>query len=163
MPQTMSRSDRHVWMSRSDRHAWTYRKKTNPQRLKICTRPASEAADHESTVQNRAAELKALAAAKKAIQQMTTGAASVTYDSSSSFLQIENIDSVNSNIRTGVDLANFEALSRLKKRKHSMRPQRHPTPPPSDAAPRSVAAVTIAREGERQDGPPKKNPKPGRW
>ena len=74
-----------------------------------------KAADHESTVQNRAAELKALAAAKKAIQQMTTGAASVTYDSSSSFLQIENIDSVNSNIRTGVDLANFEVVNLVRK------------------------------------------------
>jgi len=49
---------------------------------------AARAADHETSVANRADELKAIAAAKQAIMEMTGGAQGIVYNSAS-FLQLQ--------------------------------------------------------------------------
>jgi len=73
-----------------------------------------KASDHSVSTQGRADELKALATAKKIIQQSTAGAESQSY----SFLQVAS----NSQLHTGADLRNFEvinALKRLAEQQHS--------------------------------------------
>merc|ERR1719160_986370 len=67
------------------------------------------AADHEGSTAGRAAELKALAEAKKIIQSSTSGAEGQTY----SFLQIAS--SSLSGIHTSADLRNFEVVTAIKK------------------------------------------------
>lgn len=70
--------------------------------------------DFEAETKSRAEELKALAVAKKAIIESTSGADSLTYGlnqeevSAMSFFQID-LDQTNE-IHTGADLANFEAV-----------------------------------------------------
>merc|ERR1719298_343265 len=61
----------------------------------------TKAEDFELEMKSRAEELKALAEAKKIISEMTGGATSQTY----SFLQVTS----QSRLKTGADLANFEA------------------------------------------------------
>jgi len=76
----------------------------------------TSASDHEASMAGRAEELKALAKAKKIIQQTTTGAEGQTY----SFLQIAS--STFSGLRTSADLKNFEvvtAIKRLAEQQHS--------------------------------------------
>jgi hypothetical protein len=73
-----------------------------------------KASDHQVSTQGRADELKALATAKKVIQQSTSGAESQSY----SFFQI----SANSKIHTAADLRNYEVVDtvkRLAKEQHS--------------------------------------------
>jgi len=73
-----------------------------------------KAADHSVSTQGRADELKALATAKKIIQQSTSGAEGQSY----SFLQV----AATSELRTGADLRNFEVvnvLKRLAEQQHS--------------------------------------------
>merc|ERR1719316_850222 len=65
------------------------------------------ASDHEVSTQGRADELKALATAKKIIQQSTSGAGGQTY----SFLQVAS----SSQLHTGADLRNFEVINALKR------------------------------------------------
>merc|ERR1719456_1249893 len=67
------------------------------------------AAAHDQSLKSRAEELKALAEAKKVIQDMTGGAESRTY----SFLQIGS--EAHSAIRNRVDLVGFEAVNVIKK------------------------------------------------
>merc|ERR1719265_2371668 len=73
-----------------------------------------KATDHSVSTQGRADELKALATAKKIIQQSTSGAEAQSY----SFFQV----SVTSQLQTGADLRNFEVvnvLKRLAEQQHS--------------------------------------------
>merc|ERR1719272_1017876 len=73
-----------------------------------------KASDHSVSTQGRADELKALATAKKIIQQSTAGAEGQAY----SFLQV----AATSLLRTGADLRNFEVvnvLKRLAEQQHS--------------------------------------------
>jgi len=73
-----------------------------------------KASDHSVSTQGRADELKALATAKKIIQQSTSGAEGQSY----SFLQV----AATSGLRTGADLRNFEVvnvLKRLAEQQHS--------------------------------------------
>jgi chromosome segregation ATPase len=73
----------------------------------------SLATDHQVSTQGRADELKALATAKKIIQQSTSGAEGQTY-----FLQVAS----SSMLRTTSDLRNFEvvnAIKRLAAQQHS--------------------------------------------
>jgi predicted nucleic acid-binding Zn-ribbon protein len=73
-----------------------------------------KAADHSVSTQGRADELKALATAKKIIQQSSSGAEGQSY----SFLQV----SATSSLRTETDLRNFEVvnvLKRLAQQQHS--------------------------------------------
>merc|ERR1719265_2355002 len=65
----------------------------------------TKATDFEAEVASRAEELKVLAQAKKIIIEATGGATGQTY----SFLQLK------SQLRTGADLANFEAVKYVKK------------------------------------------------
>lgn len=67
----------------------------------------SLASDHEASMNARAAELKALAEAKKILSETTAGAESQTY----SFLQVFQ----GSNLQTRADLANAEVVSLIKK------------------------------------------------
>jgi len=60
--------------------------------------------DFEAETRSRAEELKALAAAKDAIESKTGGADSISY----SFLQLSQ--DTNLKLKSGVDLANFEAV-----------------------------------------------------
>jgi len=72
------------------------------------------ASDHQVSTQGRADELKALATAKKIIQQSTSGAEGQTYF----FLQVAS----SSQLRTTADLRNFEvvnAVKRLAAQEHS--------------------------------------------
>jgi len=72
------------------------------------------ASDHQVSTQGRADELKALATAKKIIQQSTSGAEGQTYF----FLQVAS----SSKLRTTADLRNFEvvnAVKRLAAQEHS--------------------------------------------
>jgi len=62
--------------------------------------------DFEAEVKSRAEELTALAAAKKAISSMTSGADSLSY----SFFQLSQDAANNMKLSSGVDLANFEAV-----------------------------------------------------
>lgn len=80
----------------------------------------SRSADHEASKKSRAEELAALAEAKRAITEMTTGAASHTYGAS--FIQLDAQAEQGSRLHTRVDLANFEVvnlLRRLSKQEHS--------------------------------------------
>jgi len=74
----------------------------------------TSAADHEATVHSRAEELKALATAKKAIVESTSGATDRQY----SFLQIvaasDNSYNTGTGLRTGNDLVNFEIINVVK-------------------------------------------------
>jgi peptidoglycan hydrolase CwlO-like protein len=65
----------------------------------------TKAQDFELEMKSRAEELKALAEAKKIITEMTGGATSQTY----SFLQV----TAQSRLKTGADLANFEAVRKV--------------------------------------------------
>jgi len=67
----------------------------------------TKAQDFEAETASRAEELKAIAAAKKVITEMTGGATSQTY----SFLQV----TTSSRLRTRADLANFEAVKYVQK------------------------------------------------
>jgi len=67
------------------------------------------ATDHETSNGGRAAELKALAQAKKIIQQSTAGAGAQTY----SFLQLSSSSS--SRIHTSIDLSNYEVVQTIKR------------------------------------------------
>merc|ERR1719235_1861152 len=67
----------------------------------------SLATDHQVSTQGRADELKALATAKKIIQQSTSGAEGQSY----SFFQI----SANSKIHTAADLRNYEVVDAVKR------------------------------------------------
>lgn len=77
---------------------------------------AETARDHEASVASRAEELKALAAAKQALQDMTSGAVSVTYNSAF-FLQVDGSRHAlsGSNLRSRADLANFEVVNLIRK------------------------------------------------
>jgi len=80
----------------------------------VSTDCMTKASDHSVSTQGRADELKALATAKKIIQQSTSGAEGQAY----SFFQVAQT----SNLRTGADLRNFEvvnALKRLADQQHS--------------------------------------------
>merc|ERR1719158_2245522 len=80
----------------------------------ISTQCMSLASDHQVSTQGRADELKALATAKKIIQQSTSGAEGQTYF----FLQVAS----SSQLRTTADLRNFEvvnAVKRLAAQEHS--------------------------------------------
>lgn len=65
----------------------------------------TKAEDYEVEVKSRAEELKALAEAKKAITEMTSGAESLSYGLDQVSLLQEH-----SELHTGADLANFEAV-----------------------------------------------------
>ncbi|CAK0845909.1 unnamed protein product, partial [Prorocentrum cordatum] len=66
----------------------------------------TRAQDFEAETKSRAEELKALAEAKKAVKESTEGANSLAYGfAQTSFLQL-----VRSDLKTGADLANFEAV-----------------------------------------------------
>lgn len=73
----------------------------------ISTDCMEKASDHTVSTQGRADELKALATAKKIIQQSTSGAEGQSY----SFLQV----SATSQLRTATDLKNFEVVNVLKR------------------------------------------------
>jgi len=75
---------------------------------------ATAARDHEASVANRAEELKALGAATKALKEMTGGAVAVAY-SAASFLQFDGQVNGASDLRTTVDLANFEVVNLIRK------------------------------------------------
>jgi len=68
----------------------------------------TKAADHETTLANRADELKAIGAAKKVLSEMTGGAQGVTY-TAASFLQVDG------ELHTRVDLENFEVVNLVRK------------------------------------------------
>merc|ERR1719428_1062117 len=78
----------------------------------------TKAEDFEMETQARAAELKAIAKAKKIIQEMTGGAAGQTYslaeddDDDTSFLQVS--------MKTHSDLASFEAVRRVETLAHQL-------------------------------------------
>merc|ERR1719217_674025 len=65
------------------------------------------AADHEATMKSRAEELKALALAKEALTETTSGAVSQSY----SFLEVTS----GSALQTRADLANAEIVNLVKK------------------------------------------------
>jgi hypothetical protein len=67
----------------------------------------SVAADHDATVKSRTEELTALAAAKKALLETTSGAAGETY----SFFQVDS----SSKLHSRTDLANAEIVNLVKK------------------------------------------------
>merc|ERR550514_1122904 len=72
----------------------------------------TRAEDFQAATKSRGEELNALAAAKKAITDMTSGAAEQSYSlAQTSFLQF----SEDSRLRTGADLANFEAVRFVRK------------------------------------------------
>jgi len=77
----------------------------------------TKAQDFEAETQDRGAELKAIATAKKIIQEMTGGAGGQSYslaqDGEASFLQVE--------MKTSTDLANFEAVHRIEALAHQLR------------------------------------------
>jgi len=76
----------------------------------------TSASDHQTSTTGRAEELKALATAKKIIQQTTAGAGAQTY----SFLQIGSNSGFK--LRTSTDLSNYEvvlAVKRLAEQHHS--------------------------------------------
>lgn len=72
--------------------------------------------DYEAETKSRNEELKSLAAAKQAITESTGGADSIAY-AGSSFLQLANIQmgETHASIKTGADLANFEAVRYIRK------------------------------------------------
>mmetsp|Transcript_3072 Transcript_3072/g.8034 ORF Transcript_3072/g.8034 Transcript_3072/m.8034 type:complete len:700 (-) Transcript_3072:77-2176(-) len=67
--------------------------------------------DYQSGEKARADELKALADALKVLRDMTGGADGVVYGGAASFLQIAQ----QSSLKTGADLANFEAVRFVRK------------------------------------------------
>jgi len=73
----------------------------------ISTECMTLASDHSVSTQGRADELKALATAKKIIQQSTSGAEGQTYF----FLQVAST----SQLRTAADLRNFEVVNVVKR------------------------------------------------
>jgi len=62
--------------------------------------------DYEAATKSRAEELKAIAEAKKVLVENTGAAGDLTY----SFLQVVQHDASDSELQTGADLANFEAV-----------------------------------------------------
>jgi len=82
----------------------------------VSTDCMTSASDHEVSTQGRADELKALATAKKIIQQSAAGAEKQAY----SFFEINSL--TNSHLRSASDLRNFEvvnAVKRLAQEQHS--------------------------------------------
>lgn len=77
----------------------------------VSTDCMTTASDHEVSVNGRAAELKALATAKKLIQSSTS------FQQASSFFQISSASSSSSgsNLRTSSDLKNFEVVNVVKR------------------------------------------------
>merc|ERR1719498_285655 len=71
----------------------------------------TQAEAREESKKSREEELKALAEAKKVIEEMTGGAEARTY----SFLQLEATTETHLQIRTRVDLVGFEAVNVIKK------------------------------------------------
>jgi hypothetical protein len=72
----------------------------------------TKATDNEMSVKSRDEELKAIAAAKKALLENTGGAAEVTYgDVAESFLQLVGADAQGSGLKTHTDLINFEVVN----------------------------------------------------
>jgi len=69
----------------------------------------TKAIDNEMSVKNRAEELKAIAAAKKALLDKTGGAAQQVYGSS--FLELDHNDKQGSKLKTRLDLINFEVVN----------------------------------------------------
>merc|ERR1719327_2244113 len=69
------------------------------------------ATDHAASVKGRAAELEAIATAKKILEGSTAGAVEQTY----SMLQTASLSTVRLQLRTRMDLANVEVLSLVKK------------------------------------------------
>merc|ERR1719191_370920 len=96
----------------------------------------TKATDFEAETASRGEELKALAAAKKIIMEMTGGAAAQTY----SFLQLTS----STRLRTRADLANFEALKYVQKLSETM----HSAALAQLANRMSAAARMGAAEGE---------------
>jgi len=68
----------------------------------------TKASDNEMSVKNRAEELKAIAAAKKALLDKTGGAAAQVY---SSFIQLDHNEAQGSKLKTHLDLINFEVVN----------------------------------------------------
>jgi hypothetical protein len=81
----------------------------------VSTDCLTTASDHEVSVNGRAEELKALATAKKIIQQSTAGAEGQAY----SFIQISSnsasATATSSRLRTAADLRNFEVVNLVKR------------------------------------------------
>jgi len=73
---------------------------------------ATKAADHESTLANRADELKAIAEAQKVLMEMTGGAQGETY-SAASFLQLAG--GQEQKLTTSSDLTGFEVVNLVRK------------------------------------------------
>jgi len=71
----------------------------------------SIASDHESTMVSRGEELKALALAKKALTETSSGAVAQSY----SFVQISHESAVGSAVHTRLDLASLEIVNLIKK------------------------------------------------
>lgn len=69
----------------------------------------TKATDNEMSVKNREEELKAIAAAKKALLDKTGGAASKVYGDA--FLELDHSDKQGSKIKTHLDLINFEVVN----------------------------------------------------
>lgn len=111
----------------------------------------NRASDHETTVSNRAEELKALAAAKKAVLELTGGAATLVYNSTS-FLQVDGNTEVSaSSLSTREDLANFEVVNLVRKLAHEQK---------SDAlAQLAVRISTVMRAGATSGSDPFKKVK----
>merc|ERR1719224_168400 len=76
----------------------------------------TKAQDFETETQSRGEELKAIATAKKIIQEMTGGAAGQTYslaqEEETSFLQVS--------LKTHSDLVSFEAVRRVETLAHEL-------------------------------------------
>jgi len=68
----------------------------------------TKASDNEMSVKNREEELKAIAMAKKALLDKTGGAAEHVYGS---FLQLDGSDAHTSDLKTHLDLINFEVVN----------------------------------------------------
>jgi len=69
------------------------------------------ASDHEATMKSRAEELKALALAKKALTETTSGAVGQSY----SFLQLNHLTTQGSALHSRLDLAGLEVVNLIKK------------------------------------------------
>jgi uncharacterized coiled-coil protein SlyX len=80
---------------------------------------ASHSDDYAAEVKSRAEELKAIQTAKKALEEATGGASSITYAQVPSFLQLRRSSS---SLKSSADLANLEAVRlvrELAKKEHS--------------------------------------------
>jgi len=71
----------------------------------------TKAADHEMSVKNREEELKAIAAAIKALMEKTGGAAKQVYGS---FLETDHSEEQGSKLKTHSDLINFEVVNMVR-------------------------------------------------